>query len=53
MNPHCDAERIKQAEDEVEKLILLGALFSEEVEKRGVIPPVVVGGSAVGIDRGT
>ena len=43
------AERIRQATDEVEKLILLGAWLTEEAEKRGIRPPVVVGGSAVEI----
>jgi len=43
------AERIKRSGNEVEKLILLGAWLTEEAKKRGITPPVVVGGSAVEI----
>ncbi len=43
-------EKLKLAEDDLEKIILLGAWLSEEAERRNIKPPVViVGGSAVEI----
>ena len=40
-------ERIRNARSDAEKVLLLGAWLSNEAEKRGIKPPVVVGGSAV------
>ncbi len=42
-------ERIKNSKEEIEKLLILGAWLSEEAKKRGVKPPIIVGGSAVEI----
>ncbi len=47
--PDCELERLKEARNEVEKLLIFGAWLTKKVKEKGARPPIVVGGSAVEI----
>lgn len=44
-----ELRRIKQAKNELQKLLLFGSWLTKEMKKKGAKPPIIVGGSALEI----